>query len=211
MPLDALELGLEPLDPLPDDPAVGLELGLARSPEADAAADTGKVGPHPGEARQQVLELRQLDLELGLVAAGPGGEDVEDDLGPVHHPHLELALEVGALHRAQLFVEDDQRGAGVRDRAGHFLDLAFADEGGGIGCGDLLGDPAHDFGAGGVHQAGELFEVLGDVPGVPRPLARGGNQHGTLDRVADFDGCSADGFWSPPLSGWWRPAARPLG
>ena len=62
-------------------PAVGLELGFARSPEADAAADTREVGPHPGQARQQVLELRQLDLQLGFVAARPGGEDVEDDFG----------------------------------------------------------------------------------------------------------------------------------
>ena len=111
MPLDVLELGLEPLDPAADDPAVGLQLGLARAPEADAAADTREVGPHPGQPGQQVFQLRQLHLQLGLVAPGPGGEDVEDDLGPVHHPHLELALEVGALHRAQLFVEDDQRGA----------------------------------------------------------------------------------------------------
>ena len=92
---------------------------------------------------------------------------------------------------------------------GHFLDLAFADERRGIGRGDLLGDPADDFGAGGVHQAGELFEVLGHVPGVPRPLARGGNQNGTLDRVADFDRCSADGFSSSPLSGWWRRGCTP--
>ena len=114
MALDALELGLEPLDALPDDPAVGLELGFARAPETDAAADAREVGPHPGEPRQHVLELRQLDLQLGLVAPRPGGEDVEDDLGPVHDAHLELALEVGALHRAQLLVEDDQRGARPR-------------------------------------------------------------------------------------------------
>ena len=55
VPLDALELRLEPLDALPDDPAVGLELGLARAPEADAAADAREVGPHPREPGQQVL------------------------------------------------------------------------------------------------------------------------------------------------------------
>ena len=85
---------------LADDPAVGLELGLARTAQTDAAADTRQVGPHPGEPRQQVLELRQLDLQLRLVAARAGGEDVEDDLGPVHHPDLERPLEVGALRRA---------------------------------------------------------------------------------------------------------------
>ena len=111
MALDALELGLESLDALADDPAVGLELRLARAAKTDAAADAREVGPHPGEPGQHVLQLGQLDLELGFVAPGPGGEDVEDDLGPVHHPHLELALQVGPLHRTQLLVEDHQRGA----------------------------------------------------------------------------------------------------
>ena len=99
MPLDTLELGFEPLDALPDDPAVGLELGFARSPETNTAADAREVGPHPGQSREEVLELGQLDLELGFVAARPGGEDVEDDFGPVHDANPELALEVGALHR----------------------------------------------------------------------------------------------------------------
>ena len=78
----------------------------------------------------------------------------------------------------------------------HFLDLAFADERGRIGRRDLLRDAPHDLGAGGVHQAGELLEMLGHVPGVPRPLARGGHEYGTLDRIANLDRCSADGFWS---------------
>ena len=75
----------EVLDLLPDHPAVGFELGFARAPETDTAADTRQVGPHPGQSRQHVLQLRQLDLELGFVAPGAGGEDVEDELGAVHH------------------------------------------------------------------------------------------------------------------------------
>ena len=114
MLLHVLQLGLERLNLPPDDPAVGLELGFARAPETDTAADTGQVGPHPGQPGQQVLQLRQLDLQLGLVTAGPGGEDVEDDLRPVHDPDLELALEVGALDRGELLVEDDE--GGVRGR-----------------------------------------------------------------------------------------------
>ncbi len=58
-------------------------------------------------------ELRQLDLQLGLVGPGPGREDVEDQLGAVHHPDLELLLQVGALIRRQLLVEEHQ-GAALR-------------------------------------------------------------------------------------------------
>ena len=82
MALHTLELGLESLDALPDDSAVGLELGFARSPETYTAADAREVGPHPGQPREEVLELGQLDLELGFVAACSGGEDVEDDFRP---------------------------------------------------------------------------------------------------------------------------------
>src|SRR6185437_10193641 len=102
VPLDVFELELESLDPAPNDPAVGLELGLTRTPETDAAPDTRKVGPHAGQPRQEVLELGQLDLEPCLPAPSPGRKDVEDDLGPVHHPDLELALEIRSLYRREL-------------------------------------------------------------------------------------------------------------
>ena len=187
MLLDVFQLGLEALDLLPDDAAVGFQLGFARAPQADAAPDSRKVGPHAREPGQQVLQLRQLDLQLGLVAARPGREDVEDDFRPVHDPHLELALEVGALHRRELLVEDDQRGVGGGDLAGDFLDLSFSDQRGGVGRGDVLRDPAHDFGAGRVHQPGELFQMFGDVPCVFGSLAGRGHQHGALDRIADRD------------------------
>ena len=187
-----MKLGLERLDTAANDPSVGLELGFAGAPEPDTAADTREVGPHPGEAGQQVLELGQLDLELGLVTAGAGGEDVEDDFRPVHHADLELALEVGALRRRQLLVEDHERGAGVGHRLGNLLDLALADEGGGIGCRDLLRHAPDDFGPGRVHQPGELFQVFGDVPGVGTALPRGGDEHRALDRIPDLDRCLAD-------------------
>ncbi len=78
---------------------VGLDLRLARSPQADAASDTGEVGPHAGQPRQQVSQLRQLHLHLGLVGPGPCGEDVENQLGPVHQAHLEGVLQILPLHR----------------------------------------------------------------------------------------------------------------
>ena len=155
------------------------------------------MGPHPGEPREQVLELRQLDLELGLVTPGPGREDVEDDFRAVHDAHVELALEVGALDGTELLIENDQGGIGRLYRGGHFFHLALADECGWIGSGDLLGDPPDHLGPGGVDQPGQLLEVFGDVVGIGRALPRSGHQHRALDRITNLNQCS-NGDSSPP-------------
>src|SRR5712664_1224721 len=103
---DVLEPLLERRDLAADHAAVGFELGFARSPQTDAAADTREVGPHPREARQQILELRQLDLQLRLVAARARREDVENDLGAVHDAHAETLFELHALYWAEIFIEE---------------------------------------------------------------------------------------------------------
>ena len=73
------EPALQRGDPVARQPAVGLDLRLARAPGADAAAEPLEVRPQAAHPREVVLELRQLDLELALGAVGVGGEDVEDD------------------------------------------------------------------------------------------------------------------------------------
>ena len=70
-------------DPRPREAAVGLELALARAARPDAAAEPLEVLPHAAHAREVVLELRELDLELPLRAARVLREDVEDQLGAV--------------------------------------------------------------------------------------------------------------------------------
>ena len=78
----AAELG----DPRADAAAVGLELGLAGAAQADAAVGAALAahGVAPAaQARQQVLQLRELDLGLALAALGVLGEDVEDQGGAV--------------------------------------------------------------------------------------------------------------------------------
>ncbi len=60
-----------------------LEHGLARSAAADAAGEPRQPGVLLGQARQRVLELRQLDLQLAVAASGALREDVEDELGAV--------------------------------------------------------------------------------------------------------------------------------
>jgi hypothetical protein len=65
--------------------------------------------------------------------------------------------------------------------------LAFPDQRGGIGSGNLLGQPTDDQRARGIRQAGQLVEVLGEMVGIVAPLARRTNQDGALDRRLDGD------------------------
>src|SRR5439155_520456 len=55
-----LQTLLQDRDLAADRAPVRLELGLARAPQPDAAADARQVRPHPGEARQ----LREMLLHL---------------------------------------------------------------------------------------------------------------------------------------------------
>ena len=111
LPLDVLEPPLEQRDPPACEPAVGLELRLARAARADAAAETLEVLPHPAHARQVVLELRELDLQLALGRDGVLREDVEDQLRAVDDSRVERVLEVALLRRVELVVDDHALGA----------------------------------------------------------------------------------------------------
>jgi hypothetical protein len=63
--------------------SVALQLRLARPAGPDPAAEPLEVLPHAAHAREVVLELCELDLELPLGGDGVLREDVEDQLRPV--------------------------------------------------------------------------------------------------------------------------------
>src|SRR6185503_19291358 len=105
-------LAAEGDDALAGEAAVGLDLLFARAPHADAGAAAGlllggDVGAELRDAGQRILELRELDLQLRLVRARVGGEDVEDELGAVDDLAPDVLLEVGDLAGGELVVEDD--------------------------------------------------------------------------------------------------------
>ncbi len=66
------------------------------------------MGPGAVEAREEVIELRQLHLQLTLSALGPLGKDVQDQPWTIHHPPPQQLLEVALLRARQLLVQDDQ-------------------------------------------------------------------------------------------------------
>src|SRR5690606_37004493 len=74
--LDLAQAALERSDAFAHSAPVDLELSFARAASADpAAAETRQVRPLPGQARQQVLELSELDLQLAGLAVRPARED----------------------------------------------------------------------------------------------------------------------------------------
>jgi hypothetical protein len=94
---DAFELAFQLCDSLLHASAVHFELRLARSPGADAARLPREVRPHTREPRQQILQLRELDLQPPFPAPRPLREDVENQLRAIEHLALEELLEVPAL------------------------------------------------------------------------------------------------------------------
>jgi hypothetical protein len=96
------------------------------------------VHPHTGQARQQVLQLRQLDLELRFPAAGAQRKDVENQLGPVHHPDAKRIFEALALSGREFIVEDDEIGIRFYGDCSKFLELSGTDVGMRIGRSDHL-------------------------------------------------------------------------
>jgi hypothetical protein len=105
--LHGVELGADLLDLLADQPPVGLQLALARSPRADPAAGARQVGPHPRQARQVVLERGELDLEPPLARLGVAREDVDDQRRSVEHLAVEQLLQAALLVRIELVVDDE--------------------------------------------------------------------------------------------------------
>ena len=68
--------------------ASSCDLALAAA-DADAADLARQMLPLPGEARQQVLQARELDLGARLAAARALVEDLEDQAAAVDHLDLE--------------------------------------------------------------------------------------------------------------------------
>ena len=94
-----------------------------------------KAVPRAGEPRQQILELRELDLPLPFPRSRAAGEDVEDQLRAVDHLPIEALFDVAQLRRRQLVVEDDDIGSHPRAFRRELVELAAADERRGIGRG----------------------------------------------------------------------------
>ena len=146
-------------DPAAREPPVRLELSLAWASRADTAPEPLEMLPEPAHARQVVLELRELDLQLSFGGDRVLREDVEDQLRPVDHPRLEGVLELTLLHRRELVVDKQRLCARTRKRLLQLDELPFSNVGARSRPGrplDELADRLDTSGAGEFLQLGKL-------------------------------------------------------
>ena len=142
-------------------------------PSMRPGAEALEVGPQAPHAREVVLELGELDLELALGRVGVVGEDVEDDRRAVDHRHVERRLQVALLARRELVVGGDQVGARALDLRAQLVELAATEVAVGVGFGPDLDQLAGGRDPGRAQELLELGERVGAVgrrPGVT-PIA----------------------------------------
>ena len=160
---------LQLLDALLQQAAIGFQLRLTGAAQADGTAALAlQVGPAADQARGHVAQLRQFHLQLAFVAARALGEDVQDQAGAVQHAALQEFLQIAFLAGREREVDQHQVGAGRVGGRLHFLQLAAADQRGGIGTVDARGQQRGDAGAGRARQVAEFLgqAVVGTAAGM---------------------------------------------
>ena len=145
--------------------AVGFQLRFTIPAHADAALLPGQVAPVPRQAREQVMQLREFNLQLALAGAGALRENVENQRSAVEHLAIEHDFEIAALSGGKFIVKNDGVHVFPAAMLGEFSGLAAADERGGKGRLQFLRAVADDFAAGGGGQFGKFIEGIARVEG----------------------------------------------
>src|SRR5262249_2980100 len=161
--LELREAPLEQRDPASCLAAVALELGLAGAARADAAAEPLEMLPHAPHARQVVLELRQLHLELALGSHRVLREDVQDQLRSVDDARVQGVLEEALLDRVELIVDEQGFGAERVVALLQLLELALADVGPPHGSSAVLHDAADRLDPGCARELLDFGELVGGL------------------------------------------------
>ncbi len=65
------------------------------------------IGSHDRKSRQQIVQLREFDLQLSFTGSSAPGEDVEDKLCAVHNLTLERCFQVALLRGRQIPIKDN--------------------------------------------------------------------------------------------------------
>src|SRR5436190_496519 len=77
------QLALEPRDSFLHAPAVDFQLRFTRAACADPAGLARQVMPQSSEARQEILQLRELDLQSAFPTSRPLRKNIQDQLRSV--------------------------------------------------------------------------------------------------------------------------------
>src|SRR5690606_23522930 len=163
---DLVQAAFEHADAVAEQAAVGLELRLTRSAQADTTALALQVRPAADQPRRQMGQLRELYLQLALEGLRAPREDVENQTGAVQHPGLQHLLEVAFLAGAQGVIEDDQLRTGRDHAFAQGLGFAGTDEQPRARLRKGAAEDLDDLAAGGTGQFLE-FGAVGIVVAAP--------------------------------------------
>ncbi len=155
-----LQTAAQHSDAVAREAAICLDLRLTGTPRPDPAAESLEMGPQPAHAREVVLELRELHLQLALRAVRMRGEDVEDHRRAVDHRQSERLLEVALLPRRQLVVAGDHVRVARLRRLLRLRHLARAEIRVRMGLLAALHHRPHDRHPGGAQQLAQLGQVV---------------------------------------------------
>src|SRR5580765_6309834 len=109
--------------------AVGFQLRFTfTTAHADATLLPRQVAPKAGQTRQQMLQLRQLNLKFAFTGPRALGENIQDERGAVEHLAVEDFFQVAALGGRKLVIENDGIDVGAATILGELVRLTFADE-----------------------------------------------------------------------------------
>jgi hypothetical protein len=125
---------------------------------SNAAFLSRQVAPEPRQPWQQMLQLRQFNLQFALFRAGPLRKDIKDQRSPIQDFAVEYPFQIAALGRRKFVVEDhcvDIRPAAM---LGEFVSLAFANESRRAGCNHTLQAISDDLPASGGSQFGKFLQ-----------------------------------------------------
>lgn len=159
LPAQPVETRLQHFDPLADQPAVGFELRFAGAAQADTAFLPLQVSPRANQPGRQILQLRELDLQLAFVAAGALREDIEDQARAIDHAPVQRLLQIALLGGRECVVEDDDFDVVRVAREPQFFGFAAADEHLGIRAGTTTGEGDGGTGSRAGGKKTEFFET----------------------------------------------------
>jgi hypothetical protein len=127
-------------------PLIGFQLSLTWTAGTDAAAQLRHLDTASTQPRQQVLELRQLNLQLAFTSPSMFCKNVEDELGAVNYPRIDNFFDIPLLRGGEVVIEQQEigryRGRCTRD----LFKFAFANQGGRIGSVAALQELARNVG-----------------------------------------------------------------
>ncbi len=173
--------------------AVDFKLCLAGAACSNSACLTRKVGPHSGETRQKILQLRKLDLEAALTSSRTSRENIENQLGAVQDLAAGQLFEIAPLRRGKLVVKNQRRHVLFSALPGNLLGLPLADIEGCRGLLQFLDNGIHHLRAGSGSELTQLRQGILNVPAT-HSLALEPNKNGL--------------FLKPRICAWHHAAPR---